>query len=65
MLHQLERIGFQERAVLDRIDAGIDRFLRRRVTMAMDRDFLSQPMRFIDQRRHFRRIELRHIDFIG
>ncbi len=54
-----------KRPVLDRIDTGIDRFLRRRVAVAMDRDFLSEPMRFIDQRRHFGRIELRHIDFVG
>ena len=43
---------------------GLDRVLRGLVAMAMDGDFLPQPMRFIDQRRHFRRGQLRRIHFV-
>jgi hypothetical protein len=65
LLHQLERIGFHERPVLDRVDTGINRFLRRRVAVAMDRDFPAEPMRFIDECGHFRRIQLRYVDLVG
>ena len=50
--------------MLDRIDACLDRFSRRLIAMAMHRHFFAQPVRFIDQRRHFRRRELRRIHFV-
>ena len=65
LLHQSQCIGFHKRAVLDRINAGVDRFLGRFIAVTMDRDFFPQPVRFIDQRRHLGRRELRHIDFVG
>ena len=63
--HELKRFRFEKRAVLDRINTGLDRFLRGLVAMAMDGDLLAETMRFIDQRRHFRGRELRCVDLVG
>src|SRR4029077_2389562 len=35
------------------------------ITVTMDSHFLAQPMRFIDERGHFSRRQLRRVDLIG
>ena len=50
--------------MLDGIDAGLDRLAPGLVAMAMDRNFLAQPMSLVDQRRHFRGRELRRVHFV-
>ena len=51
--------------MLDGVHTCFDRFPRRLVAVTMHRHFFAQTMRLIDQRRHFRRRELRSIHFIG
>ena len=51
--------------MLNGIDAGVDCFGGRFVAMTMNGNFFAEPMGFVDQRRHFSRIELRNIDFVA
>ena len=54
LLHHAQRLVVEERAVLDRVDAGADRDLGAFGAVGVGRGLLAQPVRLVDDARSSR-----------
>ena len=64
-MHQRQRVGLDEGAVLDGVDAGGDGHLRRGVAVAVRGDLAPPVMRLLDDGVHLVLRELGRVDGIG